>query len=270
MENLIITEKRYEFPEAFLNMPNNLFVSNAQASLLLPCINKGTFSSITVHDSDFLDVCSSWILLGVLKEGGSIKIVTQSSTSTKDAQPKALKYISGYTKNASSYTGYVIAEKTAWTHQGVSLKKRDEKAQSKPSNPWANKSINDAEMINEDDLLAEEAKTGSQVKTFASESDCLTKPKACDNCTCGRKEQEENEEMAEKVKKDLENGNVKSNCGKCYLGDAFRCATCPYLGQPAFEPGDKVKLKTESQEKVKSEIQSNTTKVQGTKVVLDL
>ena len=41
---------------------------------------------------------------------------------------------------------------------------------------------------------------------------------------------------------ELENGNTESSCGKCYLGDAFRCASCPYRGLPAFEKGDKVKL----------------------------
>jgi hypothetical protein len=72
------------------------------------------------------------------------------------------------------------------------------------------------------------------------------------------------------TEKQLETGGVQSNCGKCYLGDAFRCGSCPYLGQPAFEAGDKVTLKNANQNGVKIEAEKVTMKTSGGKVMLDL
>ena len=72
-------------------------------------------------------------------------------------------------------------------------------------------------------------------------SSCATKPKACANCSCGRAELEA-KMGTEEAKAALEKGTQRSACGSCYLGDAYRCAGCPYKGQPAFKPGEKIQL----------------------------
>ena len=104
----------------------------------------------------------------------------------------------------------------------------------------------DDEFINEDDLLndATNGLNAPQVMEARAKDDCDGR-KPCDDCTCGRADMEraaagndaENEgssaPVGRKVIKDL-----KSSCGNCSKGDAFRCAGCPFLGKPAFKEGE--------------------------------
>ncbi|PWY92730.1 DUF689-domain-containing protein [Aspergillus heteromorphus CBS 117.55] len=117
---------------------------------------------------------------------------------------------------------------------------------------------NDDELIDEDTLLSDE-----DLKRPIQPLECQPKPgrrrRACKDCTCGLAARLEAEEQAEREKADkalnvlkLETDDLNEldftvqgktgSCGNCALGDAFRCDGCPFIGLPAFKPGQEVQI----------------------------
>ncbi|XP_069510158.1 anamorsin [Ambystoma mexicanum] len=104
--------------------------------------------------------------------------------------------------------------------------------------------MNDEEvdLLDSDELLDPEdlkKPDPSSLRATSCGEGSSTKKKACKNCTCGLAEELEAEKDKNAPKPSAQS---KSACGNCYLGDAFRCASCPYLGMPAFRPGEKILL----------------------------
>ena len=70
----------------------------------------------------------------------------------------------------------------------------------------------------------------------------------CKNCTCGLKEEMEAElagpesDVRQSRSVTVDDMQKASACGNCALGDAFRCAGCPYLGMAPFKEGEKVMI----------------------------
>ncbi|RKP34523.1 cytokine-induced anti-apoptosis inhibitor 1, Fe-S biogenesis-domain-containing protein [Dimargaris cristalligena] len=156
----------------------------------------------------------------------------------------------------SSAESLPLAKKAVWT---ISADGDDDNENNNTSSGHGTSTAEaDAEdnddFIDEDDLLTEEDLARPDAAALSRPDDCATKRKACKNCSCGRAEEEEAQELAVKMAeaaKVAEETKItpvipapmpKSNCGNCTLGDAFRCSTCPYLGFPAFKPGETIQL----------------------------
>ncbi|KAH9881243.1 electron carrier [Plenodomus biglobosus] len=117
----------------------------------------------------------------------------------------------------------------------------------------------DDDLIDEDDLITEE----DMARPVLQPPECRPKAgkrrRACKDCTCGMKEKIEAEDAARRASADKALNSLKldeddlaevdftvqgkvGSCGNCALGDAFRCDGCPYIGLPAFKPGEEVRL----------------------------
>jgi hypothetical protein len=117
----------------------------------------------------------------------------------------------------------------------------------------------DDDLIDEDELITE----ADLARPVIQPAECQPKPgkrrRACKDCTCGMKERLEAEDAAKRSSSDKTLNSLKldaddlaevdftvqgkvGSCGNCALGDAFRCDGCPYVGLPAFKPGEEVRL----------------------------
>lgn len=167
--------------------------------------------------------------------GGLLDVTVVTDSNTVTAKKAGFAVGSGATLSGASTSNTTTATSSSTTTNGTSSK-----------NVWTLGSLNDMEdgdgddgdvpLVDEDALLARDPiAQGTRVYDCGVGADGARK--ACKDCTCGLADEEQTKAAAAAGEK------PKSGCGNCSLGDAFRCASCPSLGMPAWQEGDKVKLK---------------------------
>lgn len=122
--------------------------------------------------------------------------------------------------NPNAQVAFSLKTKKALKEDGASSSSNDQQKQK-----------DENETVGEDELLTESDKKSKTAKKEAL--DCTTRRRACKNCVCGRAELEA-KLIAEGKELPGDDGPPVGGCGGCSKGDAFRCATCPFRGQPAW------------------------------------
>lgn len=200
----------------------------------------------------FFDLLKPGGRLGVFVKGGGEEEDSSSAMMRKEVSKRLTLggfedvVVSEQTSVSGTRATKVSGRKPKW-ERGVTFslgEKKTKKTFVSKASAWEEDDDDRDEMIDEDALLTEKDKAKPNAE--GEGVGCPPTRKPCKDCTCGRKEEEEMKENATPassvVKMDLENDpndeTFKSACGNCALGDAFRCAGCPYLGQPAFKEND--------------------------------
>ena len=149
-----------------------------------------------------------------------------------------------------------LFDKDVTTSQVSLIKPKDTAIQAVPLNGRRKGRKLDLSIFQSDDLIDENSLLTQEDRLAAiiQPDECRPAPgkkrKACKGCTCGLKEVENQDQAkADQTRVVLDGSELDftvrgkvSSCGNCTLGDAFRCEGCPYVGMPAFKPGERIAL----------------------------
>ncbi|GAQ11036.1 fe-S cluster assembly protein dre2 [Aspergillus lentulus] len=122
-----------------------------------------------------------------------------------------------------------------------------------------NNEASDDELINEDNLLDDSELSAPIIQPPECRPKAGKRRRACKDCTCGLAQKLQEEDAVKRADADEQLDAMKllhddlaevdftvqgkvGSCGNCSLGDAFRCEGCPFIGLPAFQPGEEVRL----------------------------
>ena len=216
----------------------------------------GYLLSAKVSSADFVKRAGD--IKESLVSGGVVEVVVGKDSGAAASVRDAM--VLGGFVNVADGEGGVITAATPSFAKAVPFKRKSKKQ--KKGNVWqimADDADGDYDMEDEDALL--EGTEDVLVEAAKDREDCATavkagKRRACKNCTCGLRDMQGNEVATTPDEGDDEivPAAAPSGCGSCAKGDAFRCATCPYLGTPAFEEGTKPAIITTADGGVKLDI----------------
>jgi hypothetical protein len=232
------------------NLSSTVLGSSSSSSLSEITLEVGLHSSSTTDASTFaFDPLSLAFIVPYLTTDGNARVVIKIPKDADASSVHTAILLSGLTaeseRTENAVSTRVVTSLYKPTQKSTVEKIRIAKGPAVKINIDLDDDLMDGGDINEDDLLNDTTNMGLNappavdISKRAKDDDCGGR-KPCDDCTCGRadvlraQEQSENAKPGEReIVKD-----IKSNCGSCAKGDAFRCAGCPFLGKPAFKEGE--------------------------------
>ncbi|POY71315.1 hypothetical protein BMF94_5627 [Rhodotorula taiwanensis] len=259
-----------QYKDVAVLLPANL-VTSSLLTLLEPALAPGGSIEVRGEAADSEEILGELTLVGFSGANKTSNAVVAVKPASTSSAPLSLKRPASSLDPSAS--GSASSSALPATGSAVPLPGRTSRAAkaslwafttaaASSSSGVATPTIDESTLLTKEDL---------ERPTLVQRADCDVKRtrRACKDCTCGlreilldEKEQDDLVEAGFAAQPNTTAGNastdavgqkkkpaarkiksgVTSSCGNCYLGDAFRCGSCPYLGMPAFEPGQKVKI----------------------------